>query len=758
MDSHEVRDSVEPTDRTSHSDTTPQTASTSSPKRPHHSPSPDQRETSLYGEESTEGISMHSRETQLNGALHPAQSTSSKKHVKFDAESVQNGRVRRKKDAGGDDTPKPPAPPQHGNGTGGEGDGEAQRAVNRLTQRASSEMADGKPERALASFRKAYERSGQLAEPVARAACAFNLGAAYVAADQADKGLQYLLEAQAAGSQDRDQRGDLLFNLGVAYEALHDPASAARCYEDALAQYRADQMGGQADAQVKLGQCCMQQGEEARAADWFLAAGRSYRCAGRADQAAEALCEAGAALLRSPATAGTAAVSVLEECRSACVHVRDNDALLARLYNELGLSFSQLQLFPAAVDCFERALPLSEGVADAARRAAVLQNMGAVRNSQGQFQLALAFHRQAASLHGELQNRNAQGQCFCNLAFACSQLGDHEAAAENYLHALQAFRDTGDVHGQWQANEGLGAAKFRLGDPEKAVSCYKQALALLSQDKVAAGDAQERIVGKLTDAIQYRVSISKAMGQQMGYVLSPSAVRQEMTQSHTYLMPYGYHLQRAQPISEGGGRGVVHVDELRAVGSVGRHPQGPEDDPTNRTAPTRVFPGTHRGAVGVGGELHQGLRYGPAGPVQRLLMHQPPHSGLQRQLPRAAPENGHHARPATTSHLPSSSLNDTYLVPDPATLFHQASRPQAATGSSWGTEEPPYSTIRSQQMAGPTERPPGPERGLTEDPINREDRDRRPSGSSGHSGSSGRMSGGELHTGRRRRSRMCLLM
>ncbi|XP_075929144.1 tetratricopeptide repeat protein 24 isoform X3 [Petromyzon marinus] len=714
MDSHEVRDSVEPTDRTSHSDTTPQTASTSSPKRPHHSPSPDQRETSLYGEESTEGISMHSRETQLNGALHPAQSTSSKKHVKFDAESVQNGRVRRKKDAGGDDTPKPPAPPQHGNGTGGEGDGEAQRAVNRLTQRASSEMADGKPERALASFRKAYERSGQLAEPVARAACAFNLGAAYVAADQADKGLQYLLEAQAAGSQDRDQRGDLLFNLGVAYEALHDPASAARCYEDALAQYRADQMGGQADAQVKLGQCCMQQGEEARAADWFLAAGRSYRCAGRADQAAEALCEAGAALLRSPATAGTAAVSVLEECRSACVHVRDNDALLARLYNELGLSFSQLQLFPAAVDCFERALPLSEGVADAARRAAVLQNMGAVRNSQGQFQLALAFHRQAASLHGELQNRNAQGQCFCNLAFACSQLGDHEAAAENYLHALQAFRDTGDVHGQWQANEGLGAAKFRLGDPEKAVSCYKQALALLSQDKVAAGDAQERIVGKLTDAIQYRVSISKAMGQQMGYVLSPSAVRQEMTQSHTYLMPYGYHLQRAQPIS--------------------------------------------RGAVGVGGELHQGLRYGPAGPVQRLLMHQPPHSGLQRQLPRAAPENGHHARPATTSHLPSSSLNDTYLVPDPATLFHQASRPQAATGSSWGTEEPPYSTIRSQQMAGPTERPPGPERGLTEDPINREDRDRRPSGSSGHSGSSGRMSGGELHTGRRRRSRMCLLM
>lgn len=48
---------------------------------------------------------------------------------------------------------------------------------------------------------------------------------------------------------------------------------------------------------------------------------------------------------------------------------------------------------------------------------------------------------------GSMGQRWEQGRSFGSLAFALSQLGDHKAARDNYLHALQAARDTGEGEG-----------------------------------------------------------------------------------------------------------------------------------------------------------------------------------------------------------------------------------------------------------------------------------------------------------------------
>jgi Tfp pilus assembly protein PilF len=50
-------------------------------------------------------------------------------------------------------------------------------------------------------------------------------------------------------------------------------------------------------------------------------------------------------------------------------------------------------------------------------------------------------------LSGSVGQRWEQGRSFGSLAFALSQLGDHNAARDNYLHALQAARDTGKSEG-----------------------------------------------------------------------------------------------------------------------------------------------------------------------------------------------------------------------------------------------------------------------------------------------------------------------
>ena len=66
----------------------------------------------------------------------------------------------------------------------------------------------------------------------------------------------------------------------------------------------------------------------------------------------------------------------------------------------------------------------------------------------------------------------------------------------------------GDKHAHWQSLEGLGAIAFNRGQTDRAVLYFKQALSLVAATEKDGTAAQERIVGKLTDALQYQVTLN----------------------------------------------------------------------------------------------------------------------------------------------------------------------------------------------------------------------------------------------------------
>ncbi|XP_062393639.1 tetratricopeptide repeat protein 24 [Sardina pilchardus] len=382
---------------------------------------------------------------------------------------------------------------------------QAQADIDKLTSAGHSALKRGDCLEALNCFKKAYKAAVEIKETKVHRACAFNLGAAYVEAGKPQKGLDFLRKAQPG--ERRERVADLQYNLGVAHEALEDLAQAAGHYLQAAQLYRSQGDGSsEGDTCMKLARCHIRMKDWIQAAEVFQRAAESYRVAGRLDSAAVALKQASTHMLQSGSFSSEDVIGVLSQCLELSVSLTDQHTL-GKLYNELGLSFSQLKLFGEAAECYEQALPLVRS--KPRRLAVVLQNLGAVHNTLGQYQQALDYHREAAALHGSQGSRRAQGRCFSNLAFALTQLGELEEAGESYLHALQAFKDTEDHMGQWQACEGLGEIRLQLRDPDKATLYYKQALGMLSKCKDADGSVQERLVNKLSEALQLRLSVQQ---------------------------------------------------------------------------------------------------------------------------------------------------------------------------------------------------------------------------------------------------------
>ncbi|XP_059122513.1 tetratricopeptide repeat protein 24 [Peromyscus eremicus] len=370
--------------------------------------------------------------------------------------------------------------------------------IQTLTRAGLRALQAGQTQEALRSFQKAFLLASKVPStrdsPVLRA-CAFNLGAAYVETGDPATGLELLLRARPRGKCKGWCRGDQCFNVALAYHALGELTQALDWYRRALGHYQPQ--GDHGEAQAKMGACYQALGWPKQAAYSLQEASRAYAHAGQLWDAALAQVAAVRCMLSSGQHGLSDVLQGLEESRKLADADQSTDRrLLGPLYNDLGMGYFQLQLFPLAVEAFLQALPLC---GQPTEQATVLQNLGMTYNVLGNYQEAQEFHQKAANLHGSVGQRLEQGRSFGGLAFSLSQLGDHRAASDSYLHALQAAQDTGDMKGQWQACEGLGAAAARLGQHDQALKYYKQALV---QCRHEPGSVRERLVAKLADAMR----------------------------------------------------------------------------------------------------------------------------------------------------------------------------------------------------------------------------------------------------------------
>ncbi|KAM8784470.1 LOW QUALITY PROTEIN: tetratricopeptide repeat protein 24-like [Rhynchonycteris naso] len=390
-------------------------------------------------------------------------------------------------------------------GRGGK-EGGGPGSINSLTGAGHRALLAGQNYEALTSLQKAFFlafKAPQKRDSPTLQAC-FNLGAAYV-----ERGLELLLRTQPKEESQGRCHGDQCFNVALAYQALGNLPQALAQYHRALGHYQP--LGDQGQTQEKMGACYQALGQPELSAHCLQEADRAYAQTKQPQAAALALGAAAGYMLKSGQHGLGEVVQLLEESQR-LAEMSTERGLLGQLFNDIGLGYSQLQLFPIAVEAFQQALPLFQGPG---KKATVLRNLGMAHSALGNYQEAWEFHQKAADLHGSVGQRWEQ-------AFALSQLGDHKAARDNYLHTLQAAQDTVDMKGQWQACEGLGAAAARLGQHNQALKYYKEALAQCQKEP---DSVRERLVAKLADAMRMHL----AWGGWMTHTLTSAPERPQAT-------------------------------------------------------------------------------------------------------------------------------------------------------------------------------------------------------------------------------------
>lgn len=375
--------------------------------------------------------------------------------------------------------------------------------VEKYSKQGTELLQSGHLTSAVKAFKYAYKYAGDLDDEYMERACAFNLGAAYIAMGQGEKGLNVL--QQAVPSEDRrDGRsnGDLYFNLGLGYETTKNIQESIRYFNKALDEYRyeRDNLAMEIETLTKLAVLCTTV-QNHHLMNLYHQLAEAYAMQGNVEKQMWALCE------KANAYNSFGDPQKAESAADECLKLSDkcqNTVESGSIFNDLGLLYTQLQKYGMAVKCFEEALPLAQSSDDKKREAVIRQNLGAAYNFVGEYQRAISFHKSAADMYARLQNRNSQGQCYANLAYAYSQLGDLMKAKQAFDHALLAAEDTDDNRTTWQVSEGLGSVAFNERKYDDAVEFFKKALGVLAA-RESNITAQNRIVEKLKQALEAQI-------------------------------------------------------------------------------------------------------------------------------------------------------------------------------------------------------------------------------------------------------------
>jgi tetratricopeptide (TPR) repeat protein/transcriptional regulator with XRE-family HTH domain len=165
--------------------------------------------------------------------------------------------------------------------------------------------------------------------------------------------------------------------------------------------------------------------------------------------------------------------TALDTARQVADQARQADTL-----NELGILQRSTGDYRTATASHEQALTLYRNLGDRLGEASALDELGRLQRETGDYPGAAVSHEQALTLYRDLDHHAGQALALTNLGNAQARIGDYAAATTSHQQALRVFHDIGHRLGQALATGNLGTVQTRTGDYRAGAMSLTRALAI----------------------------------------------------------------------------------------------------------------------------------------------------------------------------------------------------------------------------------------------------------------------------------------
>lgn len=305
-------------------------------------------------------------------------------------------------------------------------------------------------------------------------------------------------------------RAEALKQLGLAFSKSGDKRQAVEFYERALPLWdRLENTEEGINTRYNLGTILHELGESERGAEMLVAALQIVRdsklrrdAPGLTASEARILNNLGAVYsqLNEPEKALDAfneAIMVSDRL----IDEKSQAELKATAMTSIGFVYDSLGEREEAFRQLEKALPLRRLAEDSRGEAFTLNNLGALKSSLDEKKEALEYFQQALRVWEHLNDAGGRALALNNIGVVENELGDRTQALSHLGKALDLRRRANNRKGEASTLINIGLVRLAMGEMSVAIDMFQQALPL------AAGDRNSRAI-----ALQALARIKMASG------------------------------------------------------------------------------------------------------------------------------------------------------------------------------------------------------------------------------------------------------